>query len=176
MEVLYSNHCEMDEKTYGDIYSRLSRKIPAIIAGLLAAAYGAFMIYYFRATWYLVLLGSGLIVEFIFLAFFSSKYKGKRAFRHTCELYHSDHIEVDTLFMDEAFENINPVTGGRLTIEYTQISSVREMDEKYLLILKSRQFICLNKYGFVIGNYLDFEDFIREKCPKARIRLKKIEK
>lgn len=175
MEILFSNHCSMDEETYGKIFSKLGRSFPTVLICLLSAGYGVYMAFRFHFTWYVVLMGIGLVLECIFMFFFTSKFRGKKMFRQACQLSDSGRLETDILFMDEAFENINPFTGEKLTTDYAQIVSLREYDEMYLMLIKGRQFLCLDKYGFVIGNHKDFEDFIREKCSKAKIRFKKTE-
>lgn len=172
MEVLFSNHCILDEAAYGDIYGIYTKRIRIYVLGLLAGAYGIYMMVRFYKVWYLALIGFLLVIEILFLIFFSSKLRGKKLFKRSCELYQSDHIEIETLFMDNGFETINPVTGGRLMIEYSQIKSCRELHDKYLIILKARQFLCMNKYGFIVGHYVEFQDFLIDKCPGAKIKFK----
>lgn len=173
MEVLFSNHCTFDEITYGEVYALYANRRWTFLLGFLAGAYGIFMILRFYKIWYLALIGCLLVLEVLLLMFFSSKYRGKAAFRRACQLNHTDCIEIETLFMKDRFEAINPAAGGRLQMEYSQIKACKEFQDKFVIILRSRQFLCLEKNNFILGTCGEFQQFLMEQCPKAKFKLKR---
>lgn len=68
--------------------------------------------------------------------------------------------------------HIHATNGADSTFAFGQITKI--IESKHLIILMIRRLACIlvDKDGFTIGSCADFKNYIREKCPKARCKLK----
>lgn len=51
-----------------------------------------------------------------------------------------------------------------ITIQYAQITSIRETKSLYLLMMGGQNAVMLKKDGFTLGNPAELEEFLKERC------------
>ena len=96
--------------------------------------------------------------------------RSKASYRWLCEQQHTQVLESDLRFTDEAVEYICLPTGGKMRFSYGQIDSIAEL--KHVILLGTRYdnglALVLDKSGFRTGTLEDFKKFISEKCPGSK--------
>ena len=80
-------------------------------------------------------------------------------------------LEGQTLFYDDCIVSTNSADNSEVKIDYGKIIKVMQSKNLYLLVMKQKLVIMVNKNGFEKGNCEDFEKFIRTKAVNAKIKL-----
>ena len=136
----------------------------------------AFMLL-FSAFWYFELqsLTGCIIVALIGIAYFfipliQLHYNTSKHEKRYILLYNRV-PQGTTYFYDNNIFSDCEVTKGELNVSYDKIIKIKQSKNLYLLILKEKLVIMVDKKRFEKGNCEDFEKFIKEKAVNAKIKL-----
>ena len=79
--------------------------------------------------------------------------------------------EGQTLFYDDGLVSTSYADKSETKIEYGKIIKVKQSKNLYLLIMKQKIVVMVNKTGFEKGGCEEFEQFIKSKAVNAKIKL-----
>lgn len=79
--------------------------------------------------------------------------------------------ESTTYFYDDNLLTVNDENNGELKVEYDKIIKIKQSKNLYLLILKEKMYIMVDKNRFEKGSCEEFEEFIKAKAINAKIKL-----
>lgn len=82
----------------------------------------------------------------------------------------NDIPEGKTLFFEDHLMSVS-TNNDELKLEYTKIQKVKQSKNLYLLVLKKKLVVMVDKNRFEKGNCEEFEKFIAEKAVNAKIKL-----
>lgn len=113
-----------------------------------------------------------LVLGIIFAALptIVDRYKAGKEEKRLLILY-NEIPESTTYFNDDHLFSTSETTNGELKIEYNKIIKVKQSRNLYLLILKERLVVMVDKNRFEKGSCEDFEEFIKAKAINAKIKL-----
>lgn len=86
-------------------------------------------------------------------------------------LLYNEIPESATYFYDDYLLTTNEKTNGELKLDYDKIIKVKQSQNLYLLILKERLVVMVDKNRFEKGTCEEFEEFIKSKAVNAKIKL-----
>lgn len=98
------------------------------------------------------------------------RYKAGKEEKRLLILY-NEIPESTTYFNDDHLFSISETTNGELKLEYNKIIKVKQSRNLYLLILKERLVVMVDKNRFEKGTCKEFEEFIKAKAVNAKIKL-----
>lgn len=78
--------------------------------------------------------------------------------------------EGKTLFYEDHLMSVS-TNNAELKLEYTKIQKVKQSKNLYLLVLKRKLVVMVDKNRFEKGKCEEFEKFIAEKAVNAKIKL-----
>ena len=172
MEPLFINDIRQTKEMYIEMnkaYSSASQ-IAYKIAVPLVYGFLAFVLIYF----YYNFIGAAIVAAAGVLLFFYPLIKlhrvAKKREKQIVELYGSE-LEGQTLFYDDHLVSTGFNDKSEIKIEYGKIIKVRQSRNLYLLIMKQKLVIMVDKNRFEKGSCEEFEQFIKEKATNAKIRL-----
>ncbi|MBR2867736.1 MAG: YcxB family protein [Clostridia bacterium] len=172
MEPVYINNLKQTRETLIEMnktYSFASR-ITFQIAALIIYGFLAFVLAYFYYNY----IGAALIAVLGVFLFFYPLIKlhsaAKKREKQILELYGSM-LEGQTLFYDDCIVSTNSADKSEVKIDYGKIIKVKQSKNLYLLVMKQKLVIMVNKNDFEKGNCEDFEKFIRTKAVNAKIKI-----
>lgn len=110
----------------------------------------------------------GIAVTFI--PSISTSYKASKNEKRLVLLYNKI-PEVTTFFNDDNIFSVTEENKGELSISYDKIIKIKQSKNLYLLILKEKLVIMVDKKRFTKGSCEEFEKFIKEKAINAKIKL-----
>lgn len=120
-----------------------------------------------------ILKGIGTLalgVVFTVLPTILDRYKAKKNEKRLLLLY-NEIPESTTYFYDDHLLNVSETNNGELKLEYDKIIKVKQSRNLYLLILKERLVVMVDKNRFEKGTCEEFEEFIKTKAVNAKIKL-----
>ena len=79
--------------------------------------------------------------------------------------------ESTTYFFNNNLLTVNDANNGELKVEYDKIIKIKQSKNLYLLILKEKMYIMVDKNRFEKGTCEEFEEFIKAKAVNAKIKL-----
>ncbi len=143
-----------------------------IIRVILFAAFLILSAFWIFELWDII-SGIGTLVLGVIFAILPSildRYKISKDEKRLILLY--DEIpESTTCFYDDHLLSKSETTNGELNLEYKKIIKVKQSRNLYLLILKERLVVMVDKNRFEKGTCEEFEEFIKSKAVNAKIKL-----
>ncbi len=172
MEPLFINSLRQSKEIYietNKAYSSASR-IAYQIAVPVVYGFLAFVLIYF----YYNFIGAAVVAAAGALLFFYPLIKlhrvAKKREKQLIELY-GEIPEAQTFFYEDHILTTGITDKSEIRIEYGKIIKVRQSKNLYLLIMKQKLVVMVNKNRFEKGSCEEFEQFIKEKAVNAKIRL-----
>lgn len=98
-----------------------------------------------------------------------SKISPEKTYRRSQEKYGKE-AEVRLFFYNDFVMGKNLTAGSAMKTEYEKISFIAETKSLYVLGLSVGVSIIVDKNGFISDNRDEFLDFIKSKCPNAKVR------
>lgn len=172
MEPVFINKFKHTKENYIEMnkaYSFLTRMIFGLFFLIVYLAL-AFFIYF-----YLYNLITAIIIAVIgvILAFYPAAkiriiaHKREKKF---LELY-GEIPKGKTLFFEDHLFSVSETDKAELNLDYNKIIKVKQSKNMYLLILKNKLIVFVDKNSFERGTCEEFEKFIKEKAANAKIKL-----
>ena len=96
----------------------------------------------------------------------------KKTLKRDNELYHAT-VKTNIKFYSEYIIGLNCQTNGETKTEYSQIVKIKETNHLFLLYLRANLVILVGKNGFTKGNAEEFRQYISQRVPNAKIKMKK---
>lgn len=91
-------------------------------------------------------------------------------YKRNIELYHSE-VETQTTFYDDSFMGKNIQSKSEIKFNYERVAAIKETKELFLLIFPENLAILVDKNGFKVGTKEGFLEFMKAKCPAAKLKL-----
>ncbi len=171
METLFENKCSYSKKNLLEMAKKTRSKIKDVLLIIIILLCTVLMILsfiqydYFVATIYLLLCAVVVGIEILL-----PHIEVNKALKRFQEIYHTE-VETTILFYDDHMIGINEQTSGKTKTQYIQLIKVMQTKGLYLLRMKENINILVDKNGFIKGDKIAFEAFIKEKAAKAKISL-----
>ncbi len=143
-----------------------------IIRVILFAAFLILSAFWIFELWDII-SGIGTLVLGVIFAILPSildRYKISKDEKRLILLY-NEIPESTTYFYDDHLLSKSETTNGELKLEYKKIIKVKQSRNLYLLILKERLVVMVDKNRFEKGTCEEFEEFIKLKAVNAKIKL-----
>lgn len=113
-----------------------------------------------------LLLGAALFYA-VYTIFFPNMV-GKKAFRKTLESFGMI-MEITTTFDDECFYEQNNLNDEKLRRDYDLVARITQTPKVFIINLPGKIFVMLDKARFTTGTPEQFANFIKQKCPAAKV-------
>ncbi len=172
MEPLFINNFKQTKDVYLEMnkaYSSVSRIAYQIAVPVVYGFLACFLIFYYGSYF-----SAAVIVVFGILLFFYPLIKLHRIANKRekvfVELYGST-PEGQTHFYDDCLVSTNSADKSEIKIDYRRIIKVKQSKNLYLLIMKQKIVIMVDKNGFEKGTGEEFEQFIKSKAVNAKIKI-----
>lgn len=172
MEPLFINNFTHSKEMYIEMnkaYSFVSRLIfqiaVAVIYGFLAV-----LLFFYYGNYF---SGAAIVLVGVFLFFYpliNTRIHAKKREKQLVELF-GELPSAQNLFFDDYLLSISSADKSELKIEYDKIIKVRQSKNLYLLIMKQKLVIMVDKNRFEKGSCEEFEQFISSKAVNAKIKL-----
>ena len=172
MEPLFINNFTHSKEMYIEMnkaYSFVSRLIfqiaVAVIYGFLAV-----LLFFYYGNYF---SGAAIVLVGVFLFFYpliNTRIHAKKREKQLVELF-GELPSAQNLFFDDYLLAISSADKSELRIEYDKIIKVRQSKNLYLLIMKQKLVIMVDKNRFEKGTSEEFEQFIKSKAVNAKIKL-----
>lgn len=172
MEPLFINNFTHSKEMYIEMnkaYSFVSRLIfqiaVAVIYGFLAV-----LLFFYYGNYF---SGAAIVLVGVFLFFYpliNTRIHAKKREKQLAELF-GELPSAQNLFFDDHLLAISSADKSELKIEYDKIIKVRQSKNLYLLIMKQKLVIMVDKNRFEKGSCEEFEQFIKSKAVNAKIKL-----
>lgn len=172
MEPLFINNFTHSKEMYIEMnkaYSFVSRLIfqiaVAVIYGFLAV-----LLFFYYGNYF---SGAAIVLVGVFLFFYpliNTRIHAKKREKQLVELF-GELPSAQNLFFDDYLLSISSADKSELRIEYDKIIKVRQSKNLYLLIMKQKLVIMVDKNRFEKGRCEEFEQFIKSKAVNAKIKL-----
>lgn len=172
MEPLFINNFTHSKEMYIEMnkaYSFVSRLIfqiaVAVIYGFLAV-----LLFFYYGSYF---SGAAIVLVGVFLFFYpliNTRIHAKKREKQLVELF-GELPSAQNLFFDDYLLSISSADKSELRIEYDKIIKVRQSKNLYLLIMKQKLVIMVDKNRFEKGSCEEFEQFIKSKAVNVKIKL-----
>lgn len=172
-EPLFVNQCTYTKKALTHFYWEtlpLGRKIYSAAAFVLFLSLGVFYLFYGTQVLGIVCLILSLLTWPTL--FHSCHIRANQIIKQAQAVYPTPNLYT-TFFYDEGVLVCNEGSGGKIALEYSQLSIRFQSKDTYFLSMKRGVFIILDKTGFQKGSPNDFEAFLRQKPANPEPRKKK---
>lgn len=141
-------------------------RVVLFAAFLILSAFWIFELYDIISGIATLVLG----IIFAVLPTIVDRYKAGKEEKRLLILY-NEIPESTTFFNDDHLFSTSETTNGELKLEYNKIIKVKQSKNLYLLILKERLVVMVDKNRFKKGTCEEFEEFIKSKAVNAKIKL-----
>ncbi len=141
-------------------------RVVLFAAFLILSAFWIFELYDIISGIATLVLG----IIFAVLPTIVDRYKAGKEEKRLLILY-NEIPESTTFFNDDHLFSTSETTNGELKLEYNKIIKVKQSKNLYLLILKERLVVMVDKNRFEKGTCEEFEEFIKSKAINAKIKL-----
>lgn len=172
MEPIFSNSCKYTMQTLIESTNASQPKwykFYCIGFGILFAAlagFGLFTQSIFKSILFAVFAG---------ILFFMYKNKqvsdAQKIHRRNMEKYGQE-TETRIFFYEDSIVGKNLQSDKAVTTTYDQIENISETEHLYILKLNIPVVILLDKEGFISSSASEFVEFIKGKCPTAKVAIK----
>ena len=172
MEPLFINNFTHSKEMYIEMnkaYSFVSRLIfqiaVAVIYGFLAV-----LLFFYYGNYF---SGAAIVLVGVFLFFYpliNTRIHAKKREKQLVELF-GELPSAQNLFFDDYLLSISSADKSELRIEYDKIIKVSQSKNLYLLIMKQKLVIMVDRNRFEKGSCEEFEQFIRSKAVNVKIKL-----
>lgn len=172
MEPLFINDIKQTKEMFIEMNKAYSSASQIAYKIAVPVVYGflAFVLIYF----YYNFIGAAVVAAARVLLFFYPQIKlhiaAKRREKQIVELYGSA-LEGQTLFYDDNLVSTSFNDKSEVKIDYGKIIKIRQSKNLYLLIMKQKIVVMVDKNRFEKGNCEEFEKFIKTKAVNAKIKL-----
>jgi len=171
MDTLFENKCIYSKENLLEMV-RKKRQKPFIVCSYTLIAYlGVNAVsHFFQQDFIKAVILLFSCVAFTCLYLFSPYISVKKMLKRDNELYHTE-CSATILFFDDHFVGIHEPTSGQTITNYTHLIQVSQTKGLYLLSMRENLVWMVDKNGFIKGDRMAFETFIKEKAVHAKIKL-----
>ncbi len=168
MEPVFSNACRYTKDNLREMAKAALPKWYKVYCAVFTLIFAAFAVN--------GIFGGRTMMGILFAAFavlmiivYLSKTSPEKAYRQSVEKYGRE-AEIRLFFYDGFIIGKNLAAGNTVKTEYEKISYIAETENLYVLGLSIGMSIIVDKNGFISNNGAEFSDFIKSKCPGAKVR------
>lgn len=108
---------------------------------------------------------AGCLITTLTVAFIAPIYTTRKLIKYHMQLNNGEKEECLVQFGDEIY--MKDIDGERI-IYYSQIVSIYDLRNSYILMLNNKKGIMISKESFTAGDLNTFKGFIKKMCPHAK--------
>lgn len=170
MEPIFSNACVYSQENLGEMTRATMPTWYKVYCFMFAAFFfilagtAVYIKNYMFAILFVV-----FTVLLIIIYYTRASVSAKKAYRRNSELFHKE-VETRVFFYDDVIIGKNLQAGSAVKTEYSRIKLIKETKNLYVLKIPENMAILVDKNGFISENGDKFLDFIKQKCPAAKVK------
>lgn len=169
MEPLFTNKCSYTKEVILEAYLSYNKRERRILTPIiLICDFLGVAMSFIHFEFPLMMLLFILNILFFFFVFAIPRIIAHRIYKVHLEVL-KEPIVGTTDYYDDKFVSIAYPTKAELNIQYSQLKRIISSNNLYLLVIRFQLFFIVDKNGFDKINMVEFEKFIEEKAPKAKI-------
>ena len=163
MEPLFTNTCLLTKEVYKEAYLAITRSRRILVVILSAVIFVSSL---FEAYW------TDDVLFYFFAGFFVlfPRRAANITSKRSQEIYHEEICSTIRFYDDSMITKSTP-SNAEATLRYDQIVQVRASRQLYIITIKQKLLVILDKSKFDQINMIEFEHFLRQKAPKAKFRV-----
>lgn len=171
MELIFENHCTYTYKYYLQLkrktMDRGAQNTGYVFLVIFAVLFAVCML----KGWYAFSLAPSVAVAFlIYRLFLMPVILARFSARKNREIHGKD-VETVNRFYEDHVLAVNTLSKTRTSIEYEQVRQLLSTQDLYIIGMDKGLVLLIDRHGFTFGTAEDFENFLREKCVNAEVKL-----
>ncbi len=171
MEPLFTNTCLLTKEVYKEAYLAItrSRRILVVILSAVIFVSSLFEAYWTDDVLFYFFAGFFVLFAVYYFVFFPRRAANITS-KRSQEIYHEEICSTIRFYDDSMITKSTP-SNAEATLRYDQIVQVRASRQLYIITIKQKLLVILDKSKFDQINMIEFEHFLRQKAPKAKFRV-----